>query len=292
MKFFLFLVLALSCATLSAQKTSRFINHTNKTGTKTNYGQTVAVNVYTYLKDSLVHSTARDMGGVQMLTLPDSTQKDGYPEVLTALLKMTESDSASIFLPLDSSAIANIKMQFPEMADIKEVHYVIVLVDQLSPEELAAKMAALEQEEAARLQMADSTRARVGAISDLVATAIADYKAGKLADRLKKSPSGLEYYVVKAGSGPNFKEGATVNTHYYGVLLSNGTMFDNSFETGTDYPFVVGQMIPGFNEGMTLLNDGSAAVLFIPAALAYGEQGAGGQIPPNADLVFYLELKK
>lgn len=67
-------------------------------------------------------------------------------------------------------------------------------------------------------------------------------------------------------------------------------MFDNSFERGEPAPFPVGQLIPGFNEGMQLLNRGGKAILFIPPALGYGEAGAGDVIPSNADLVFYIEM--
>jgi FKBP-type peptidyl-prolyl cis-trans isomerase FkpA/FKBP-type peptidyl-prolyl cis-trans isomerase FklB len=67
-------------------------------------------------------------------------------------------------------------------------------------------------------------------------------------------------------------------------------MFDNSYDRGGPAPFNVGSLIPGFNEGMKLLNRGGKALLFIPSKLGYGEQGAGGDIPPNADLVFYIEM--
>ena len=67
-------------------------------------------------------------------------------------------------------------------------------------------------------------------------------------------------------------------------------MFDNSYDRGGPSPFTVGGLIPGFNEGMKLLNRGGKALLFIPSDLGYGEQGAGAEIPPNTDLVFYIEM--
>jgi FKBP-type peptidyl-prolyl cis-trans isomerase FkpA len=67
-------------------------------------------------------------------------------------------------------------------------------------------------------------------------------------------------------------------------------MFDNSYDRGGPAPFNVGGLIPGFNEGMKLLNRGGKALLIIPSKLGYGAQGAGGDIPPNTDLVFYIEM--
>jgi FKBP-type peptidyl-prolyl cis-trans isomerase len=75
-------------------------------------------------------------------------------------------------------------------------------------------------------------------------------------------------------------------------MLTNGKKFDDSFERGTPIPFTlgVGQVIQGWDEGIALLKEGDKAVLFIPSELGYGETGAGADIPPNAELVFYVEL--
>lgn len=116
------------------------------------------------------------------------------------------------------------------------------------------------------------------------------YNAKTLGDKLKITSSGLEYIIHEQGTGAAVKDGDFVPTHYYGVLKSNGTEFDNSFDGGGDPPtFQVGDLIDGFNEGMKLLNRGGKATLFIPWQLGYGATGSG-PIPAKADLVFYIEL--
>lgn len=101
--------------------------------------------------------------------------------------------------------------------------------------------------------------------------------------------SGLQYEIIKAGEGP--KPGPTdkVKTHYHGTLI-NGTVFDSSVERGQPIEFPVNGVIKGWTEALQLMPVGSKWKLFIPYDLAYGERGAGGQIPPYSALVFEVEL--
>lgn len=110
---------------------------------------------------------------------------------------------------------------------------------------------------------------------------------------MQSTPSGLFYKITKTSSGANPTPGQTVAVHYAGKLI-NGEEFDNSFKRNApiDFPVGVGQVIKGWDEGILLLKEGEAATLLIPPALAYGERGAGGVIPPNAWLVFDVELVK
>jgi FKBP-type peptidyl-prolyl cis-trans isomerase len=111
-------------------------------------------------------------------------------------------------------------------------------------------------------------------------------KSGKIApckgDHMKTA-SGLDYVEVKAGTGLEATAGKTVKVHYTGKL-TDGKVFDSSISRGEPIEFVlgVGKVIKGWDEGK--------AVLTIPPQLAYGERGAGGVIPPNATLVFEVEL--
>ena len=103
--------------------------------------------------------------------------------------------------------------------------------------------------------------------------------------------SGLFYRVDKAGEGEQPAKGNSVKVHYKGELL-DGTVFDSSFKRNQPIEFSlgVGQVIPGWDEGIALLNKGAKATLIIPSDLAYGAAGAGGVIPPNATLKFEVEL--
>jgi len=103
--------------------------------------------------------------------------------------------------------------------------------------------------------------------------------------------SGLQYFDLEAGSGAAPEAGQTVSVHYTG-WLEDGQMFDSSLVRGRPFEFAigVGQVIPGWDEGVASMQVGGKRQLVIPAELAYGEQGAGGVIPPNATLVFEVEL--
>ncbi len=102
-------------------------------------------------------------------------------------------------------------------------------------------------------------------------------------------PDGLQYKVIKDGTGPKPRADQTVVVHYRGTLL-NGQEFDSSYKRGEPATFQVGSLIKGWTEALQMMKVGSKWQLWIPADLAYGERGAGGVIPPNATLVFEMEL--
>ncbi len=101
--------------------------------------------------------------------------------------------------------------------------------------------------------------------------------------------SGLQYEVLTQGQGPKPARTDTVAVHYEGKLL-DGTTFDSSYQRGQPAVFPLDQVIPGWTEGVQLMNTGSKYRFTIPPALGYGAKGAGGVIPPNAVLIFDVEL--
>lgn len=117
-----------------------------------------------------------------------------------------------------------------------------------------------------------------------------------LAENAKKEgvvtlASGLQYKVIKAGNGKSPKASDSVECHYEGRLI-DGTKFDSSYDRGETATFGVTQVIAGWVEALQLMKEGDKWQLYIPYNLAYGERGAGAQIPPFATLVFDVELVK
>lgn len=113
----------------------------------------------------------------------------------------------------------------------------------------------------------------------------------KLATGFNKTDSGLRYQIIQSGNGEKAQTNATVSVHYKGQL-SDGTVFDSSYKRNQpiDFTLGVGQVIQGWDEGIALLKVGDKARFVIPSHLAYGSRGAGGVIPPNANLIFDVEL--
>ena len=111
----------------------------------------------------------------------------------------------------------------------------------------------------------------------------------KKKDGVKTLPSGLQYKVVKAGTGKKPKLTDTVTTQYRGTLI-DGTEFDSSYRRGQPVSFPVTGVIPGWTEALQLMEEGAKWQLFIPPNLAYGERGVGRDIGPNATLIFEIEL--
>lgn len=115
----------------------------------------------------------------------------------------------------------------------------------------------------------------------------------KVAAGFETTPSGLRYKIIQKGDGDRAKSGERVSVHYEGSLL-NGQVFDSSYKRNEPIAFQlgVGQVIKGWDEGISLLQVGDKARFVIPSDLAYGSAGAGGVIPPNATLIFDVELMK
>ena len=106
---------------------------------------------------------------------------------------------------------------------------------------------------------------------------------------VKATPSALQYEVLKEGTGPKPGPTSTVEVHYEGRLI-NGKVFDSSYERKETISFPLNRVIPGWTEGLQLMTTGSKYRLFIPSELGYGARGAGADIPPNAALIFDVEL--
>lgn len=140
----------------------------------------------------------------------------------------------------------------------------------------------------ARSKAEEAAKAAAEAQAAAEAEALKEYAEGA-----QKTESGLMYLIEEEGNGPKPTVGQQVQVHYE-LKLVNGTVVDSSFQRGQPIAISigVGQVIPGWDEGILLLNEGSKATLVVPSDLGYGPAGAGGVIPPNATLIFKVELVK
>lgn len=114
---------------------------------------------------------------------------------------------------------------------------------------------------------------------------------GELAQGFEKTGSGLRYKIIQKGEGKKAEKGKTVAVHYKG-MLADGTVFDSSYKRKQpiEFPLGKGHVIEGWDEGIQMLQEGDKARFVIPSDLGYGSRGAGGVIPPDATLVFDVEL--
>lgn len=119
----------------------------------------------------------------------------------------------------------------------------------------------------------------------------AEKNLASLSEGFEKTESGLRYQIINKGNGLKAEKGKVVSVHYKGSL-PDGTVFDSSYKRNQpiDFPLGQGQVIQGWDEGIALLAVGDKARFVIPPHLGYGSQGAGGVIPPNAILIFDVEL--
>ena len=154
----------------------------------------------------------------------------------------------------------------------------------LSEEEAREVMTAFEKEMKARQEAAQKAAGEKNKKEGEIFLADNKKKEG-----VKTLPNGLQYKVIKAGTGKKPAATDTVTTHYKGTLI-DGTEFDSSYKRGKPATFPVNGVIPGWTEALQLMEEGAQWQLFIPSNLAYGERGAGRIIGPHATLIFEVEL--
>lgn len=154
----------------------------------------------------------------------------------------------------------------------------------LTPEEIQSSMQEFQQQLMAKQE---AKRAEQGAANLKTSQAFLDQN--KARKEVKTTASGLQYEVLKEGSGETPKPTDQVTVNYRGTL-PDGTVFDSSYDRGEPATFPVSGVIPGWVEALQLMKPGSKYKIYLPPALAYGERGAGGDIGPNQALVFEVEL--
>ncbi|MDP4998284.1 MAG: FKBP-type peptidyl-prolyl cis-trans isomerase [Saprospiraceae bacterium] len=262
----------------------QYVLHTNVGGTKPQISDIVFFSADIRNRDSVVLTTrSQENLPYTPIVDPAMTVNDPSP-IMEVVMNMAVGDSATIYIRIDT--VANIP---PGFENEKFLMYDLVVREIKTQTQFVEEQQALEEEMMARMEMVKERYEPVNA--DLSARVDA-YNAKKLDDQITETVSGLKYIIHEQGTGPKAEAGDFVSVHYHG-MLTNKEVFDSSFRPGQPINFTLGagQVILGWDEGLAELNQGGRMTLFIPAALGYGADGSG-PIPPNAELVFYVELEE
>ncbi len=245
-------------------------------GAQAENGKILFINMsYKTAKDSVLFPPA----GQEVSTLPIKIDSGATGMIYEGFAMMKEGDSVEFKIPAEDVFIKTFNAPaIPDFIDSTSDITFYVGVDKVMSEE-AAQAYQMEQMLAQQSGQMKTDSAK-----------IEEYLKSKKVDA-KTTESGVRYVVTKKGKGVQPSPGDSVTVQYTGKLL-DGTQFDSSYDRKEPFTFPIGQgmVIPGWDEGIALLNEGSKATLYIPSPLAYGAQGAGGAIPPNSVLVFDVEL--
>ena len=239
-------------------------------GKKPEFSDALYIDAKYYWKDSLLFDS-REMG-VEFKIPYLEPKYDGSIDEAFSLFN--EGDSAIIRINAISFFKNSSNGRIPDYLEVGDMlEFRIRLIKVLTEEEIA-----IEEKELAEKQKQEEMEL------------LNDYLK-KENINVEPTESGLYFIETQQGTGKQAEAGKTVEVHYTGSLL-NGQVFDSSVERNEPFSFKlgVGQVIPGWDEGIALMKVGGKATLVIPSELGYGARGAGGAIPPNSTLIFDVEL--
>ena len=157
---------------------------------------------------------------------------------------------------------------------------------------LAGGKSLMDEKQAQKVRETFGQKMQAKQMADMLAKGVAFLAANAKKPGVQTTASGLQYEVLTQGKGAKPQPTDAVRVHYKGTLL-DGKTFDSSYDRGEPVVFPLEQVVPGWREGIALMPVGSKYRFWIPSAMAYGEKGTpGGPIPPNATLVFEVELQE
>ena len=252
---------------------------------KDRLGKIMALDVeYRTAKDSVLFNSRKQQGIPMRIELQELKVKGGLEEALSLL---QPGDSGVFRFNVDTIFAKSFKQpvpQFMKIAGNTMTMFVKAQKLQTRDEAMADQQKMMmEQQQKMAAHAEDQLKKDDVILQEYV-------KKNNLT--MQKDASGVYYMVTKPGTGPKPKAGQTVSVLYKGSLL-DGKVFDSSEKMGNkpiDFPIGVGQVIPGWDKAIPLLAKGSKATLLIPSSLAYGQRGAGADIPADAPLRFDVEL--
>jgi len=207
----------------------------------------------------------------------------------------TKIDSVSYAIGLDIANAMNTRMGELDKGIISQAFLgasdsTALLIDKVKAKTILSAYFQKKQEEQAKQQQAEALKKAEAQFGDLKAAGEKFLVENKTKEGVQTTASGLQYIVVKEGSGEKPNATSKVKVHYHGTTI-DGTVFDSSVDRGEPAEFGVGQVIKGWTEGLQLMSEGAKYKFFIPQDLAYGfNPRQGGPIKPFATLIFDVEL--
>ena len=242
-----------------------------------------------YFDDSLDYSSYITNVIIKAPIFPPDRLAQEPNAMVEALSMMSPGDSAIVSIPLEGISEEGASVMPVDLRGYKNIHLRIKMMDIKTAEEFRA-------EEEAKMQKRDLTVTQDEIKADSKGLFAKDiltrYNAGELNKFIINKSSGLQLIIHKVGEGERVPPGEKISVHYYGMLVDDGTRFDDSWSRGRPFTFRLmrGEVLQGWDEAFTQLARGTHASIIVPPELGYGAQGSAPDIPPNARLYFYVEV--
>ena len=286
------ILLTLCCAfCFSCQKTKKsttlsgyvFEHHVKLGGRQPKAGDHAYFHAITMVGDSILENT-HVYPFIPTMRIEVNPDRE-VAAIVEALEEMGIGDSITLHIPIDSLPFAPESFQ-----SFKEIKHILSLVDIKDETEFKKDM---DVRQAVLNKLADSLASREASTRERLVTVIRDYNEKRLDGLLKTTPEGVKYMIIKEGTGEVPKSGDMVEVNYVGGL-ANEFIFDASFNKGQPYVYRLNtrQVIKGWDNAIEKFNEGTEAFIMVPPALAYGAAGSSPNIPPDSELIFYINLFK
>jgi len=258
--------------------------YSNDHGQAAKPGEYILYNILFQDNKGKIFQDSRDINNtLRERVIKDTSLLKDLTAVSEVLYKMAKGDSTFMFIPLTDEEKTG------DMKNSDTLFFYITVRDIVDEE----KMRDMIEDEFLK-QDAEDTEARIKQIEvdQKIMKAWDEYNKGLLKGKLKRTKNGVECLILEEGKGAALTKGTRIKLGYYGMTMKDATPFENSFRSGKDFVMLLGtnQVIPGWDEAFLTMKEGTKAVIFVPSKLAFGKNGKSKIIPPDANLVFYIEL--